>query len=122
MKLQNILGLSAGYHDAYYKKAGIHRENLRQDIKNKLKDVDVIMTPTTPDTSFKIGEKITNTLSLYLADIFTVTANLVGMPAISVPYKDDKGENSTANDLPLGIQLMADTDKEDTLFSIAKML
>jgi aspartyl-tRNA(Asn)/glutamyl-tRNA(Gln) amidotransferase subunit A len=125
VKRRIILGtyiLSAGYHDAYYKKAGILRENLRQDIKNKLKDVDVIMTPTTPDTSFKIGEKITNTLSLYLADIFTVTANLVGMPAISVPYKDDKGENSTANDLPLGIQLMADTDKEDTLFSIAKML
>lgn len=125
VKRRIILGtyiLSAGYHDAYYKKAIILRDRLMKDVREKLKDVDVILTPTTPDTAFKMGEKITDPLSLYLADIFTVTANLVGMPAISVPYKDNEGKNGTANDLPLGIQFMADVDKEDTLFSIAKML
>lgn len=119
VKRRIILGtyiLSAGYHDAYYKKALILRERLTKDIKEKLKDIDIILTPTTPDTTFKIGEKISDPLTLYLADIFTVTANLVGMPAISIPYKDEE------NNLPLGIQLMANTDDENVLFSIAKML
>ncbi len=125
VKRRIILGtyiLSAGYHDAYYKKALILREKLTQDIKEKFKDIDVILTPTTPDTAFKIGEKITDPLTLYLADIFTVTANLVGMPAISVPYKNDKGETGTENKMPLGLQFMANTDDESVLFSIAKML
>ncbi len=125
VKRRIILGtyiLSAGYHDAYYKKALILREKLTQDIKEKFKDVDVILTPTTPDTSFKIGEKVSDPLTLYLADIFTVTANLVGMPAISVPYKNKKGETGTENKMPLGVQFMANTDDENVLFSIAKML
>lgn len=118
VKRRIILGtyiLSAGYHDAYYKKAIILRDRLTQDIKEKFKDIDLILTPTTPDTAFKIGEKITDTLTLYLADIFTVSANLVGMPAISVPYA---GEGK----MPLGLQFMANTDNEDALFSIAKMV
>ncbi len=125
VKRRIILGtyiLSSGYHDAYYKKALILRERLTQDIKEKFKDIDVILTPTTPDTAFKIGEKITDPLTLYLADIFTVTANLVGMPAISIPYKNDKGENGTENKMPLGLQFMANTDDENVLFSIAKVL
>lgn len=125
VKRRIILGtyiLSAGYHDAYYKKALILREKLTQDIKEKFKDIDVILTPTTPDTAFKIGEKITDPLTLYLADIFTVTANLVGMPAISVPYKNTEGESGTENNMPLGLQFMANTDDENVLFSIAKML
>ena len=125
VKRRVILGtyiLSAGYHDAYYKKALILREKLTQDVKEKFKDVDVILTPTTPDTAFKIGEKVTDPLTLYLADIFTVTANLVGMPAISVPYMTDKGETGTENKMPLGLQFMANTDDENVLFSIAKML
>lgn len=125
VKRRIILGtyiLSAGYHDAYYKKALILREKLTQDVKEKFKDVDVILTPTTPDTSFKIGEKITDPLTLYLADIFTVTANLVGMPAISIPYKNATGETGTENKMPLGLQFMANTDDENVLFSIAKML
>ncbi len=125
VKRRIILGtyiLSAGYHDAYYKKALILREKLTQDVKEKFKDVDVILTPTTPDTAFKIGEKVTDPLTLYLADIFTVTANLVGMPAISLPYKTDKGEMGTENKMPLGLQFMANTDDENVLFSIAKML
>lgn len=125
VKRRIILGtyiLSAGYHDAYYKKALILREKLTKDIKEKFKDVDVILTPTTPDTAFKIGEKVTDPLTLYLADIFTVTANLVGMPAMSVPYKNDSGETGTENKMPLGLQFMANTDDENVLFSIAKML
>ena len=125
VKRRMILGtyiLSAGYHDAYYKKAIILRDRLTQDIKEKFKDIDAILTPTTPDTAFKVGEKITDPLTLYLADIFTVTANLVGMPALSVPYKNEDGKTGTANNMPLGLQFMADTDREDILFSIAKML
>ncbi len=125
VKRRIILGtyiLSAGYHDAYYKKALILRERLTQDIKEKFKDIDVILTPTTPDTAFKIGDKISDPLTLYLADIFTVSANLVGMPAISVPYKNEKVENGTENNMPLGLQFMANTDDENVLFSIAKML
>ncbi|MBC7981772.1 Asp-tRNA(Asn)/Glu-tRNA(Gln) amidotransferase subunit GatA [Candidatus Parcubacteria bacterium] len=125
VKRRIILGtyiLSAGYHDAYYKKALILRERLTQDVKDKFKDVDVILTPTTPDTAFKIGEKVTDPLTLYLADIFTVTANLVGMPAISVPYKNDKGETGTENKMPLGLQFMSNTDDENVLFSLAKMV
>ena len=125
VKRRIILGtyiLSAGYHDAYYKKALILRERLTQDVKDKFKDIDVILTPTAPDTAFKIGEKVTDPLTLYLADIFTVTANLVGMPAISVPYKNDKGETCTENKMPLGLQFMANTDDENVLFSLAKML
>lgn len=129
VKRRMILGtyiLSAGYHDAYYKKALILREKLTQDVKEKFKDIDVILTPTTPNTAFKIGEKITDPLTLYLADIFTVTANLVGMPAISIPYKNyennSKGKYGTENNMPLGLQFMANTDDENVLFSIAKML
>lgn len=125
VKRRIILGtyiLSAGYHDAYYKKALILREKLTKDIKDKFKDVDLILTPTTPDTAFKIGEKVTDPLTLYLADIFTVTANLVGMPAISIPYKNDSGDMGTENKMPLGLQFMANTDDENVLFSITKML
>jgi len=125
VKRRIILGtyiLSAGYHDAYYKKAIILRDKLTKDIQEKFKDIDVILTPTTPDTAFKIGEKVTDPLTLYLADIFTVTANLVGMPAISVPYKNEQGERGTENNMPLGLQFMANTDDENVLFSIAKMV
>ncbi|MES2623535.1 MAG: Asp-tRNA(Asn)/Glu-tRNA(Gln) amidotransferase subunit GatA [Patescibacteria group bacterium] len=119
--------LSAGYHDAYYKKALVLREELTKDLQRVLKGVDAILTPTTPDTAFKIGEKHTDPLALYLADIFTVTANLAAMPAISVPYvesRDEQGNPSyaTVNSLPLGIQFMADIDKEMNLFALGKMI
>ncbi len=119
--------LSAGYHDAYYKKAMALREELTKDIKKVFETVDVIITPTTPGTAFKIGEKVTDPLELYLADIFTVTANLVGMPAISIPYvsyRDEFGnaKYDTQNGLPVGIQCMAAPDREDTLFALGKMI
>ncbi len=119
--------LSAGYHDAYYKKAMALREQLTIDVKKIFETVDVILTPTTPATAFKIGEKVTDPLELYLADIFTVTANLVGMPAISIPYiesRDEHGDHvyGTENKLPVGIQCMSNTDKEDILFALGKMI
>ncbi len=130
VKKRIVLGtyiLSAGYHDAYYRKACILRDRLVADVKKVFTEVDAIMMPTTPDTSFKIGEKIDDSLALYLADIFTVTANLVGVPAISVPYTTGQDENEnpvrgTASGLPLGIQLLADTDKEHLLFALGKMI
>lgn len=109
--------LSAGYHDAYYRKASVLREQLTADIKKVLGSVDAIITPTAPDTAFKIGEKAGDSVSLYLADIFTVTANLAGIPAISVPAK-----TQASNGLPTGIQFMSNADREDVLFALGKMI
>ncbi len=117
--------LSEGYSDAYYKKALILRKKLKEQIEEIMKKVDVIITPTTPNTAFKIGEKITNTVELYLADIYTVVANLAGLPAISVPYVESRNEYGdvnfgTENKMPLGIQIMGKKDAEIDVFSIAK--
>jgi aspartyl-tRNA(Asn)/glutamyl-tRNA(Gln) amidotransferase subunit A len=130
VKKRIILGtyiLSAGYHDAYYRKAGILREALTKDIKEAFTKVDAILMPTTPDTAFKIGEKSEDSLALYLGDIFTVTANLAGIPAISIPHTAGEDETGravygTSSGLPLGIQLMANTDREDVLFALGKMI
>ncbi len=111
-----ILGtyvLSSGYYDAYYAKAMSAREVLRDEFKKAFEQVDAILTPTTPAPAWKIGEK-SNPLEAYLADIFTVTANIVGVPAISLP------SGFTPNNLPLGVQLMAPHMREDILFKIGK--
>jgi aspartyl-tRNA(Asn)/glutamyl-tRNA(Gln) amidotransferase subunit A len=115
-----ILGtyiLSSGYYDAYYNKANIVRDLIRADYKKAFEAVDVIITPTTPGPAFKIGEKIDDPLQLYLEDIFTVPANLVGMPGMSIPcgYKKVGDKN-----LPLGLQLFAGHGEEDTLCALAK--
>ena len=120
VKRRIILGtyiLSSGYYDAYYNKANIVRDLIREDYKKAFEKVDVIITPTTPSPAFKIGEKISDPLALYLEDIFTVPANLVGMPAMSIPcgFKEVNG-----NKLPLGLQLFANHDREDVLFDLAK--
>ncbi|MEI6864141.1 MAG: Asp-tRNA(Asn)/Glu-tRNA(Gln) amidotransferase subunit GatA [Candidatus Adlerbacteria bacterium] len=110
-----ILGtyvLSAGYYDAYYGKAVAAREQLRKEFEEAFKDVDVIATPTMPTPAWKIGEK-SDPLSAYLADIFTVTANLTGNPAISVPM-------GTVDGLPVGIQFTAAHGDEETLFRVGK--
>ncbi len=119
--------LSEGYHDAYYKKAMALREELTKDVYKVFADVDAIITPTTPGTAFKIGEKNKDPLSLYLADIFTVTANLTGLPAISIPFiksvnSHGDPEYGTENGLPLGIQLMSNIDREIDLFALGKMI
>ena len=106
--------LSSGYYDAYYSKANKVRNVIRNDFTEAFKEVDVILTPTAPSPAFKIGEKTTDPLSMYLEDIFTVTANLVGIPAMSVP------SGTSSENLPLGIQIMAPHFKESTLFSLGK--
>jgi len=116
-----ILGthvLSAGYYDAYYNKAIIVRKLIEDDFKKAFKEVDVIITPTTPTPAFKIGEKSNDPLKMYLADIFTVPINLAGLPAISIPSGYEKQEGS---DLPLGLQIVAPHFKEDILFEMGKV-
>ncbi len=109
--------LSSGYYDAYYNRANAVRKMITADFEKAFKEVDVIATPTTPGPAFKIGEKTNDPLTMYLEDIFTVTANLTGMPAISVPCGFVKREGK---DLPLGLQLTARHGGEKTLFEAGK--
>ncbi|HEY4505345.1 MAG TPA: Asp-tRNA(Asn)/Glu-tRNA(Gln) amidotransferase subunit GatA [Candidatus Paceibacterota bacterium] len=108
--------LSAGYYDAYYGKAQKARVSLKNEFNKIFSDVSLILTPTTPAPAWKIGEK-SDPLSMYLEDIFTVTANIVGLPAISIPsgFTDVGGKK-----LPLGVQFMASHGKEDLLFEVGK--
>jgi aspartyl-tRNA(Asn)/glutamyl-tRNA(Gln) amidotransferase subunit A len=118
-----ILGtyvLSSGYYDAYYSKAMMARKIISKEFDEAFKEVDAILTPTTPSPAWKIGEK-TSPLENYLADIFTVTANIVGVPAISLPSGFAKIDgNPLAGGLPFGIQLMAPHKAENILFEIGK--
>lgn len=116
-----ILGtyvLSAGYYDAYYNKANVVRGLIQNDFK-KVFDLGVhaVLTPTAPTPAFKIGEKTNDPLSMYLADIFTVTANIAGIPAISVPSGFASLEGKK---LPLGLQIQAAHGREQYLFEIGK--
>ncbi len=110
--------LSAGYYDAYYGKALAARAALTKETTSVLERVDAIATPTAPFPAFKIGEK-SDPLSMYLADIFTVTANLTGNPALSVPMGTVQKDGTT---LPVGIQLTAAHGDETGLFAIGKAL
>ncbi|MDD5495508.1 MAG: Asp-tRNA(Asn)/Glu-tRNA(Gln) amidotransferase subunit GatA [Candidatus Omnitrophica bacterium] len=105
--------LSSGYYEAYYLKALKVRTKIRVDFTRAFKEVDCIVTPTSPTTAFKIGERIDDPLSMYLSDIFTIPANLAGIPAISIPCGfDGKG-------LPIGLQIIADAFKEENIFTAA---
>ena len=106
--------LSAGYYDAYYNKAIKVRALIKKDFEKVFDGgVDVVFTPTTPTTAFKFGEK-KDPLSMYLADIFTISANLTHMPAISIPSGLDE------NAMPFGMQFTANEGREDILFTIGK--
>ena len=104
--------LSSGYYDAYYLKAAKVRTLIREEFSNAFKKIDCIVGPTAPTTAFKIGEKIDNPLAMYLADILTVSANLAGIPAISLPCGFIKG-------VPVGLQIMANYWQEETIFQVA---
>ena len=108
--------LSSGYYDSYYNKANSVRALLEKDFRDIFKEVDAIATPTTPSPAFKIGEKTGDPMQMYLADIFTVPVNLVGVPAISIPSGVNK------DNLPLGLQLIAPWWGEQTLFEIGKSI
>lgn len=108
--------LSAGYYDAYYSKAQKARRIIRDTTRDILKEYDFIIMPTTPTTAFGIGEKTDDPIAMYLADIYTVQANLAGLPAISLPL----GEHS--NGMPYGIQIIADKFQEGKLLAFSKYL
>ncbi len=107
--------LSAGYYDAYYLQAQKMRTLIRQDFEKVFHEVDCLITPTAPTTAFKIGEKIDDPLTMYLADIYTVSANVAGVPAISVPC----GE---VGKLPVGLQIIAPWFNEEKIFQAAKLI
>ena len=109
--------LSAGYYDAYYSKANDVKALVKEDFRGAYEDVDVIVMPTSPTPAFKIGEKVNDPLEMYLADIFTVSANIAGIPALSVP----SGFSSVGGSkLPLGIQFLGPHFQESLLFKVAK--
>ena len=102
--------LSAGYYDAYYKKAMQVRTLIKEDFNNAFKKVDAIITPVSPTPPWKLGEKINDPLQMYLSDIFTVTANLAGIPGLSVPI------GFTSDKLPVGMQILGPQFSEEKLF------
>ena len=104
--------LSAGYYDAYYLKAQKVRTLLAQDFAAAFNKVDAIVTPTSPTAAFKLGEKVDDPLAMYLADIFTVTANLAGIPGISVPCGETKEK------LPIGLQILGKHFDEATILRV----
>ena len=108
--------LSAGYYDAYYRRAQQMRALIAQDFRNAFdRGVDLLFTPTTPSPAFKAGEKLADPVSMYLSDIFTVTANLAGLPAISLPVGRAKG-------LPVGGQFIGQAFLEDEMLEAAYAL
>ena len=103
--------LSAGYYDAYYKKAQQVRRLIKNDFDHVFQSVDVLMTPTSPNTAFKFDSKGTqNPIELYLEDLFTISSNLAGLPAISIPH-------GHVNSLPVGLQLIGNFLREDQLLN-----
>ncbi len=105
--------LSAGYYDAYYLKAQKVRQRIADDFTQAFQKVDALLTPTAPSAAFGLGENTADPIAMYLNDIFTVTVNLAGLPAISVPGGID------ASGLPLGLQLIGRALDEGALFSLA---
>lgn len=106
--------LSHGYYDAYYNKARKLQKLITDEFKNVFKSVDAVITPTTPSPAFKFGEKTNDPVAMYLSDVFTVPANIAGIPALTIPFgKSEEG-------LPLDIHLMGPACGEHILFSIGK--
>lgn len=103
--------LSSGYYDAYYLKAQKVRALIKQDFKNAFEKIDIILAPTSPTPAFKIGENIKDPLKMYLVDIFTVSMNLSGVPALNIPA------GLTKNNLPVGIQLIGNYFDEKTILA-----
>lgn len=116
VKRRIILGtyaLSSGYYEAYYKKAQQVRTLIKKDFEDAFQKVDVVVTPTSPTAAFKIGEKTADPLQMYLSDIFTISVNLAGVPAISIPC------GFTSHNLPVGLQLIGRHFDEETILKVA---
>ena len=115
VKRRIILGtfvLSSGYYDAYYLKGQKVRTLIKRDFEDAYKQCDLIVAPTSPLPAFKLGEKLDDPLQMYLADIYTISANLAGIPAMSIPC------GFTADHLPIGLQLMGRHFDEETLLTV----
>jgi aspartyl-tRNA(Asn)/glutamyl-tRNA(Gln) amidotransferase subunit A len=108
--------LSAGYYEAYYERAQKVRRLIRRDFEQVFEQVDLLLTPTTPTTAFKLGEKTADPLSMYLADVYTAAVNLAGLPAMSLPCGTDSGG------LPIGLQLIGPEFAEASLFRFAALV
>lgn len=108
--------LSAGYYDAYYKKAQRVRQLIAQDFKNAFTKVDALLTPTTPTPAFAIGENSDDPVAMYLNDVFTVPTSMAGLPGLSLPA------GLSANGLPLGLQIIGKAFDEETVFRVAGVL
>ncbi len=105
--------LSSGYYEAYYRKAQQVRTLIKRDFENVFEKVDIIITPTSPTPAFKIGEKTDDPLQMYLSDIFTISVNLAGVPAISIPC------GFTSSNLPIGLQLIGKHFDEELVLRVA---
>jgi aspartyl-tRNA(Asn)/glutamyl-tRNA(Gln) amidotransferase subunit A len=119
VKRRILLGtyaLSAGYYEAYYGKAQKARRRIQQDLAQALEGCDALLFPTTPTPAFKLGEKADDPLAMYLSDIFTIGANLAGLPALAVPA------GFTGGGLPVGVQFTARASREDLLYRLAAAL
>jgi aspartyl-tRNA(Asn)/glutamyl-tRNA(Gln) amidotransferase subunit A len=105
--------LSSGYYEAYYLKASKVRTRIKEDFNDAFKICDFLLTPTSPTAAFKIGERVNDPLRMYLSDVYTIPANLAGIPAISMPC------GFTSGDLPAGLQILAQSFREDIIFKAA---
>ncbi len=110
--LVGAFALSAGFYDAYYRKAQQIRRLIKNDFQNAFKEVDILLGPTTPGPAFKIGEKSDDPVAMYLQDIYTITANLAGLPALSIPAGLNAG-------LPTGMQFIGNYHDEGRLLNVA---
>ncbi len=108
--------LSAGYYDAYYRKAQKVRRLIKEDFDKAFNKVDIILTPTSPFTAFKLGEKLEDPLQMYLSDIYTTSTNLAGIPAINIPI------GNSSNGLPIGMQLISNHFAEDKILSLSNYI
>ena len=107
--------LSAGYYDTYYLKAMKVRSKIIEEVNIAFTKVDALIAPVAPTPPFKLGEKVSDPLTMYLTDVFAATANLAGIPALAVPFGFAK------NNLPLGFQLMGPRFSESMIFKLAEM-
>jgi len=105
--------LSAGYYEAYYRKGQKVRTLIREDYERALQEVELLLTPVSPTPAFKLGEKLTDPLTMYLSDIFTISVNLAGVPAMALPA------GFTKSGLPIGMQLIGRPFAEETIFQAA---
>ena len=111
-QLLGTYALSSGYYDAYYLKAQQVRSLIRQDFVKVFNDVDIVIAPSTPTVAFPLGDKISDPVQMYLNDIFTIPANIAGIPAISIPA-------GLIKNMPIGMQLMGPHHSEKTLLRVA---